>query len=131
MRLVTDVFEFAAAELPRWNTISISGYHMREAGATAAQELAFTLADGIAYVDAALARGLDVDAFAGRLSFGATLVVLAEVLGATVVQRHPTGRRAGGRRRTGSPAGTACAGTTSRRCRAGSTPSRPATRTAT
>jgi methylmalonyl-CoA mutase N-terminal domain/subunit len=69
MRLVTDVFEFAAAELPRWNTISISGYHMREAGATAAQELAFTLADGMAYVDAALARGLDTDAFAGRLSF--------------------------------------------------------------
>jgi len=69
MRLVTDVFEFCARELPRWNTISISGYHMREAGATAAQELAFTLADGIAYVDAARARGLDVDAFAGRLSF--------------------------------------------------------------
>jgi methylmalonyl-CoA mutase N-terminal domain/subunit len=67
MRLVTDIFEFCARELPRWNTISISGYHMREAGATAAQELAFTLADGIAYVDAA--RGLDVDEFAGRLSF--------------------------------------------------------------
>jgi methylmalonyl-CoA mutase N-terminal domain/subunit len=69
MRLVTDVFEFCAAELPKWNTISISGYHMREAGATAAQELAFTLADAIAYVDAAVARGLDVDDFAGRLSF--------------------------------------------------------------
>ena len=69
MRLVTDVFEFCARELPRWNTISISGYHMREAGATAAQELAFTLADGIAYVEAARARGLDVDAFGGRLSF--------------------------------------------------------------
>ncbi|HVA84813.1 MAG TPA: methylmalonyl-CoA mutase family protein [Candidatus Saccharimonadales bacterium] len=69
MRLVTDIFEFCAAELPRWNTISISGYHMREAGATAAQELAFTLADGMAYVDAAIARGLDVDEFAGRLSF--------------------------------------------------------------
>jgi len=69
MRLVTDVFEFCARELPRWNTISISGYHMREAGATAAQELAFTLADAIAYVEAAKARGLDVDAFAGRLSF--------------------------------------------------------------
>jgi methylmalonyl-CoA mutase, N-terminal domain len=69
MRLVTDVFEFCARELPRWNTISISGYHMREAGATAAQELAFTLADGIAYVEAAVERGLDVDAFAGRLSF--------------------------------------------------------------
>ncbi len=69
MRLVTDVFEFASTELPRWNTISISGYHMREAGATAAQELAFTLADGIAYVEAALGRGLDVDDFAPRLSF--------------------------------------------------------------
>jgi methylmalonyl-CoA mutase N-terminal domain/subunit len=69
MRLVTDIFEFGARELPRWNTISISGYHMREAGATAAQELAFTLADGIAYVQAAVDRGLDVDDFAGRLSF--------------------------------------------------------------
>ncbi|MDQ3492818.1 MAG: methylmalonyl-CoA mutase family protein [Chloroflexota bacterium] len=69
MRLVTDIFAFCAAELPRWNTISISGYHMREAGATAAQELAFTIADGIEYVEAARARGLDVDAFAGRLSF--------------------------------------------------------------
>ncbi len=69
MRLVTDIFEFCSRELPRWNTISISGYHMREAGATAAQELAFTMADAIAYVEAAVARGLDVDAFAGRLSF--------------------------------------------------------------
>ncbi len=69
MRLVTDVFEFCSRELPRWNTISISGYHMREAGATAAQELAFTMADAIAYVEAAVDRGLDVDAFAGRLSF--------------------------------------------------------------
>jgi methylmalonyl-CoA mutase, N-terminal domain len=69
MRLVTDIFEFCAGALPRWNTISISGYHMREAGATAAQELAFTLADGIAYVEAAVARGLDVDDVAGRLSF--------------------------------------------------------------
>jgi methylmalonyl-CoA mutase, N-terminal domain len=69
MRLVTDIFEFGARELPRWNTISISGYHMREAGATAAQELAFTLADGIAYVEAALERGLGIDEFAPRLSF--------------------------------------------------------------
>jgi methylmalonyl-CoA mutase, N-terminal domain len=69
MRLVTDVFEFCARELPRWNTISISGYHMREAGATATQELAFTLADAIAYVEAAVERGLDIDDFAGRLSF--------------------------------------------------------------
>ena len=69
MRLVTDIFEFSVRELPRWNTISISVYHMREAGATAAQELAFTMADAIAYVEAAVARGLDVDAFAGRLIF--------------------------------------------------------------
>ena len=69
MRLVTDVFEFCARELPRWNTISISGYHMREAGASAVQELAYTLADAIAYCDAAVARGLDIDDFAGRLSF--------------------------------------------------------------
>ena len=69
MRLVTDIFEFSSRELPRWNTISISGYHMREAGATAAQELAFTLADAIAYCEAAVSRGLDIDDFAGRLSF--------------------------------------------------------------
>jgi methylmalonyl-CoA mutase N-terminal domain/subunit len=69
MRLVTDIFEFGARELPRWNTISISGYHMREAGATAAQELAFTLADGIAYSEAAVGRGLTIDDFAPRLSF--------------------------------------------------------------
>jgi methylmalonyl-CoA mutase N-terminal domain/subunit len=69
MRLVVDTIEFGARELPQWNTISISGYHIREAGATAVQELAFTLADGFAYVEAALARGLDIDAFAPRLSF--------------------------------------------------------------
>jgi methylmalonyl-CoA mutase N-terminal domain/subunit len=69
MRLVTDTIEFGARELPRWNTISISGYHIREAGATAGQELAFTLADGFAYVEAALARGLAIDDFAPRLSF--------------------------------------------------------------
>ncbi len=69
MRLVSDIFEFGARELPKWNTISISGYHMREAGATAAQELAFTLADAIAYVESALARGLAIDDFAPRLSF--------------------------------------------------------------
>ncbi len=69
MRLVTDIFEFCAGELPRWNTVSISGYHMREAGASAAQELAFTLADAIAYCEAAVARGLAIDDFAPRLSF--------------------------------------------------------------
>ena len=69
MRLVTDTVEFGSQHLPKWNTISISGYHIREAGATAAQELAFTLADGIEYVRWALGRGLDVDDFAPRLSF--------------------------------------------------------------
>jgi methylmalonyl-CoA mutase N-terminal domain/subunit len=69
MRLVTNVFEYAAAELPQWNTISISGYHIREAGATAAQELAFTIANGVAYVRAAIDAGLDIDVFAPRLSF--------------------------------------------------------------
>ncbi|WP_456409429.1 acyl-CoA mutase large subunit family protein [Oceanithermus sp.] len=69
MRLVTDIFEFASHEVPRWNTISISGYHIREAGATAAQEIAFTLANAKAYVRAALERGLELDRFAPRLSF--------------------------------------------------------------
>ncbi len=69
MRLVTDIFDFCARDLPRWNTVSISGYHMREAGATAAQELAFTLADAIAYCEAAVAHGLAIDDFAPRLSF--------------------------------------------------------------
>jgi len=69
LRLTCDVFAWCADEVPRWNTISISGYHMREAGATAVQELAFTLADAIAYCDAAIARGLRFEQFAGRLSF--------------------------------------------------------------
>jgi methylmalonyl-CoA mutase N-terminal domain/subunit len=69
MRLVTDMIAFCSREVPRWNSVSISGYHIREAGATAAQELAFTLADGIAYVQAAIDRGLPVDSFAPRLSF--------------------------------------------------------------
>ncbi len=69
MRLVTDIFAWAAVEAPEWNTISISGYHMREAGCTAVQEVAFTLADGMTYVQAAIDAGLDVDAFAPRLSF--------------------------------------------------------------
>jgi methylmalonyl-CoA mutase N-terminal domain/subunit len=69
MRLVTDMVEFCATEMPLWHPISISGYHIREAGSTAAQELAFTLADGFTYVEWALERGLDVDAFAPRLSF--------------------------------------------------------------
>lgn len=69
MRLITDIFHFCASEMPRWNTISISGYHIREAGATAVQELAFTFANAMEYVKAAMAAGLDVDQFAGQLSF--------------------------------------------------------------
>jgi methylmalonyl-CoA mutase N-terminal domain/subunit len=69
LRLVVDMIEFCAAELPQWHPVSISGYHIREAGSTAAQELAFTLANGFAYVEACIERGLDVDAFAPRLSF--------------------------------------------------------------
>src|SRR5687767_1129749 len=69
MRLITDVFAFCATEVPRWNTISVSGYHIREAGATAAQELAFTLRDGIEYVQYGVDAGLDVDVFAPRISF--------------------------------------------------------------
>jgi len=69
IRLITNIFEYCATDVPKWNTISISGYHIREAGSTAAQEVAFTLADGIEYVRAALKAGLDVDTFAGRLSF--------------------------------------------------------------
>jgi methylmalonyl-CoA mutase N-terminal domain/subunit len=69
MRLATDIFEYSAKHVPRWNTISISGYHIREAGSSAAQEIGFTLANGIAYVQAAITAGLDVDAFAPRLSF--------------------------------------------------------------
>ena len=69
MRIITDIFAYCAREVPNWNTISISGYHIREAGSTASQEIAFTLADGITYVQAAIDCGLDVDSFAGRLSF--------------------------------------------------------------
>jgi methylmalonyl-CoA mutase N-terminal domain/subunit len=69
MRLITNIFEYCGKEVPKWNTISISGYHIREAGSTAAQEVGFTLSDGIAYVDAAIKAGLDVDEFAGQLSF--------------------------------------------------------------
>lgn len=69
MRLITNIFEYCSKNVPKWNTISISGYHIREAGSTASQEIAFTIADGIAYVEAAIKAGLDVDDFAGRLSF--------------------------------------------------------------
>ena len=64
MRIITDIFEYCAKHVPQWNTISISGYHIREAGSTAVQEIAFTIANGIAYVEAAIAAGLDVDEFA-------------------------------------------------------------------
>lgn len=69
MRLITDIFEFCSSHVPTWNTISISGYHIREAGSTAVQELAFTIANALAYVEAAVSKGLDIDAFAPRLSF--------------------------------------------------------------
>ncbi len=69
MRIIVDMIEYCTNEMPAWNTISVSGYHIREAGSTAAQELAFTLADGFAYIEAAMERGLDIDAFAPRLSF--------------------------------------------------------------
>ena len=69
MRLITDIFEYCSKEVPKWNTISISGYHIREAGSTAVQELAFTLANGKAYLEAALEKGLDINVFAQRLSF--------------------------------------------------------------
>src|SRR3954471_17972489 len=69
MRLVTDMIEWCTERMPRWHPISISGYHIREAGSTAQQELAFTLKDGFTYVEEAVARGLDVDDFAPRLSF--------------------------------------------------------------
>src|SRR5678815_2550169 len=69
MRIVTDLFAWAGAELPEWNTISISGYHIREAGSTAIQEVAFTIGNAIAYIEAAIRAGLNVDAFAPRVSF--------------------------------------------------------------
>ena len=69
MRLITDIFEYCSGNVPKWNTISISGYHIREAGSSAAQEVGFTLADGIAYCDAAISKGLDVNTFGARLSF--------------------------------------------------------------
>ena len=89
MRLVTDTIEFGTRELPRWNTVSISGYHIREAGSTAVQELAFTIADGMAYVEAALERGLRVDDFAPRLRSSSTATT-------TSSRRSPSSGRRGG-----------------------------------
>ena len=73
MRLITDIFAYCSEHVPKWNTISISGYHIREAGCTAVQEVAFTLADGIAYVEAAVKAGLDVDDFAHDYPFSLML----------------------------------------------------------
>ena len=75
MRLITNIFEYCSRNMPKWNSISVSGYHIREAGATAVQELAFTIANGIAYVEAAIKAGMDVDDFAGRISFSLTLIM--------------------------------------------------------
>ena len=81
MRLITDIFEFCAEHVPKWNTISISGYHIREAGSTAIQEVAFTLANALAYVEAAVATGLEVDTFAqgSRFSLIATMTFLKKL----------------------------------------------------
>jgi len=76
MRIVTDIFDFCSTHIPSWNTISISGYHIREAGSTEAQEIAFTLSDGIAYVQAAIDRGLNVDTVGKRLSFFSMLTMI-------------------------------------------------------
>lgn len=77
MRIITDIFEYCSKEVPKWNTISISGYHIREAGSTAVQELAFTLSNGKAYVKAALEKGLDIDVFGKRLSFFLMLITMS------------------------------------------------------
>ncbi len=77
MRLITNIFEYCAKEVPKFNTISVSGYHIREAGSTAVQEVAFTLANGIAYVKAAIESGLDVDQFAPRLAFSLMLIIIS------------------------------------------------------
>jgi methylmalonyl-CoA mutase N-terminal domain/subunit len=74
LRLITDTFSFCAREVPNWNTISISGYHIREAGSTAVQEVAFTIADGIAYIEAALGAGLLIDDFARAYRFSSTRI---------------------------------------------------------
>jgi methylmalonyl-CoA mutase N-terminal domain/subunit len=76
MRLITNIFEYCAKEVPEWNTISISGYHIREAGSNAAQEIAFTIADGIAYVEAAIKAGLNVDDFAQDCPFSLTRIMI-------------------------------------------------------
>ena len=76
MRLITDIFKYCCENVPHWNTISISGYHIREAGSTAVQEVAFTLANAIAYAQAAVDAGLQVDEFAAQLSFSSTPIII-------------------------------------------------------
>ena len=92
LRLVTDIFAFCAREVPNWNTISISGYHIREAGSTAVQEVAFTLADGIAYVEAALEAGLEIDDFAPRIRFSSTRIIICLKRSLSFVRRDDYGR---------------------------------------
>jgi len=93
MRLIVDTFAYCAAEMPSWNTISISGYHIREAGSTAVQEIAFTLANGIAYVEAALAAGLALDEFAPRLSFFFNATTTSSKRSRSTVRPDGSGRR--------------------------------------
>ena len=113
MRLITDIFQYCAQEVPTWNTISVSGYHIREAGSTAAQEVAFTLANGIAYVEAALKAGLEVDDFARKISFffNAHNNLLEEVAKFRAARRlwakdHPRALRTRRTRQAGSCAST-------------------------
>ncbi len=92
MRIITDLFGWAGRELPEWNTISISGYHIREAGSTATQEVAFTLANAIAYVEAAVNAGLEVDSFAPRLSFSSTRTIIFWKRSRSIGRRGACGR---------------------------------------
>ena len=98
MRLLGDMIEWSARELPRWHPVSISGYHIREAGSTAAQELAFTLKDGLTYVEQAVERGLDVDEFAPRLSFFLTRTSTSSRRSRSTARRGGSGRASSRRR---------------------------------
>ena len=113
MRLITDLFRYCAAEVPNWNTISISGYHIREAGSTAVQEIAFTLANGIDYVKAAVEAGLDVDDFGPQLAFffNAHNNFLEEVAKFRAARRHVGGDHARPLRRCRTPRAGSCAST--------------------
>src|SRR5580765_3091087 len=93
MRIVTDIFEWCSHELPKWNTISISGYHIREAGSTAVQEIAFTLSNGKAYVQAAMAKGLDINVFGKRLSFFSIHTIIYLKKWRSSVQQEECGQR--------------------------------------